>query len=230
MAVKEILLVDEKAPIISTIGFILQSKGHLVMLAPDAETAYEDLDNYYIDLILVYLTGDEKDKLDLLRRAKRNFSQSKVMVMANSKKMRLPIEAFQVEVDDYLFMPLSTQELCRRVDHCLGKNEVLKLEVNSADKADKINDRVLNALRLKFCDIHNTLFSLIAHLKIIVQENLDILDDSNLSQINKISHNLFQIKNITEEFLDHNMFCYNNKNNFENEIELVKYHIKICFQ
>jgi len=42
MKLKEILLVDEKVPISSAIGFILQSKGYLVMLAPDAKGPRHD--------------------------------------------------------------------------------------------------------------------------------------------------------------------------------------------
>jgi response regulator RpfG family c-di-GMP phosphodiesterase len=222
MALKEILLVDEKAPIISAMGWILQSKGYLVMLAPDAETASEDLENYHFDLMLVNLTEYEAEKLDLLQRAKRSFPQTRVMVMGNPQRMRMPIQAFQLEVDDYLLTPFSAPELCRRVDHCLRKNEVLKLEVNPEEKAVTLNERVLNALRLKFCDINNTLFSLIAHLKIMVQENRDILPAGNFSQINEMSIDLLKLMNIAEDFLFNHLLC-NDNNIFENEIKIVNY-------
>jgi len=57
MAIKEILLVDNKTPIIAAIGFILQDQGHLVMVAPDPVTASVELGNYNFDLMLVYLSG-----------------------------------------------------------------------------------------------------------------------------------------------------------------------------
>jgi len=128
MKLKEILLVDGKVPIISAISFILQSNGYLVMQAPDAETASKDLDNYCFDLMLVYLNGYEKDKLDLLRQANRRSPQTKVMIVANPQRMTLPLEAFQVEVDDYLLTPFSAPELCRRVNHCLPPSKILKPE------------------------------------------------------------------------------------------------------
>ena len=86
MELKEILLVDGKAPISSAISFILQSHGYLIMLAPDAETASEDMGNYCFDLMLVYLNGYERDKLDLLRQTNRRCPQTKVMIVANPRK------------------------------------------------------------------------------------------------------------------------------------------------
>jgi DNA-binding response OmpR family regulator len=206
MELREILLVDMQAPIVSVIGSILQSKGHLVVLAPDVETAAEELDNYHFDLILAYLTGDAGDKLDLLRRAKERSPQSKVIVAGNPQRMILPIEAFQVEVDDYLLAPFSPPELCRRVDQCLNNHEALKVEAIPAEKTASINERLLNALRLKFYDIHNSLCSLIAYLKIVVQENPDVLDNGNFSQANDMSNELLKLININEDFLHNHLF------------------------
>jgi hypothetical protein len=46
MEIQEILLVDEKTPIMLAIGFIIESNGYLVMLAPAADSASAELDNY----------------------------------------------------------------------------------------------------------------------------------------------------------------------------------------
>lgn len=166
MKFKEILLVVGKVPIISAISFILQAKGYLVMRAPDVKTASSDLDNYCFDLMLVYLNGNETDKLDLLWQANRRSPQTKVMIVANPQRMTLPLEAFQMEVDDYLLTPFSAPELCRRVNHCLHKNKVLKSESVFEGQGNKINELLSNSLKLKFYDINNTLFSLKAHINI----------------------------------------------------------------
>ena len=159
MKITEILLVDEKVPISSAIGFILQAKGYLVMLAPDAETASKDLDNYCFDLMHVYLNGYEKDKLDLLRQANRRSPQTKVMIVANPQKMTIPLEAFQMEVDDYLLTPFSALELCRRVKQCLHHSKMLKPESVFEGQGGTINERIIHSsMRLRFCDINNAIF------------------------------------------------------------------------
>ena len=190
-----------KVPINSAISFILQSNGYLVMLAPDAETASEDLDNYFFDLMLVYLTGYEKDKLDLLRQANRRSPQTKVMIVANPQKMTLPLEAFQVEVDDYLLTPFSALELCRRVKHCLYPSKILKPESVFEGRGGKINERVLNSVRLKFCDINNTLFSLKAHINMLVKEKNGIRNKVQFTIFNELSDDLMSMMSIAEEFL-----------------------------
>jgi DNA-binding response OmpR family regulator len=205
MALQEILLVDKNTPIISAIGYILQSEGFQVVLAPDAETAFEDLNNYYFDLLLVYLTGYEEDKLDLLRQAKRRAPWTKVILAGNPRKLNLPIEAFQVEVDDYLLTPFDAPELCRRVKHCLNMNEVLKAEADYADKTVSINERVLEALRLKFCEIQNTLCSLIANFKNMIRKNPYLLNNCDMSHAYEASNDLLKLLNITEDFLYHQL-------------------------
>jgi DNA-binding response OmpR family regulator len=189
MSLKEILLVDEKAPISSAISFILQSKGYLVMLAPDAVTASEDLDNYYFDLMLVYLNGYEQEKLALLRQAKGRSPQTKVMIVANPQKMTLPLEAFQMRVDDYLLTPFSAPELCRRVNRCLHQSKNLKPESVLEGRGGTINRQILNSLRLKFFDMHNTLFSLKAHMNILVEEKHGIRNKGNLRNLMKYQSN-----------------------------------------
>lgn len=205
MEIKEILLVDARAPISAAIGFILQSQGYLVMVAPDTETAAAELDHHQIDLLLVFLKGYEADKFDLCRQARRRFPPTKVMVAGDPRKMAW--QAFHEEVDDYLLVPFSPSELCRRVNHCLKQSKVPEPESVFKGKRSAINDLVLNSLRSKFCHINNTLFSLIANINILIQNNHDILNDSNLTNINKISDDLMSIMSITEEFLYNHLLC-----------------------
>jgi DNA-binding response OmpR family regulator len=205
MEIKEILLVDARAPISTAIGFILQAQGYLVLVAPDAETAAAELNNHQIDLLLTFLSGYEADKLDLLRQAKRRFPQTKVMVAGNPQKMAW--QAFQEEVDDYLLTPFSVPELCRRVNHCLNQSKILKPESVFRGKGGPINERVLNSLRLKFCDINNTLVSLVANINLLIHTDHDILNDSNLININKISDDLTNMMSIVKEFLYNKLLC-----------------------
>jgi DNA-binding response OmpR family regulator len=205
MEIKEILLVDARAPINAAIGFILQTQGYLVMLAPNVETAAAELNNHQIDLLLAYLPGYEREKLDLLRQTKRKFPQIKVMVVGDPQKM--PWQAFQEEVDDYLLVPFNPLELYRRVNHCLNQSNICKPKSNLKRKGGEINNLVLNSLRLKFCDINNTLFSLMANINTLIKRNHDILNDSNLIYINKISDDLMNMTSIAEKFLYHQLLC-----------------------
>ncbi|MDD2901610.1 MAG: response regulator [Syntrophales bacterium] len=205
MEIKKILLVDARAPISAAIGFILQAQGYLVLLAPDGETAAAELHNHQIDLVLAFLKGYEADKLDLCRQAKRRFPPTKVMVAGDPQKMAW--QAFQEEVDDYLFVPFSPSELCRRVNHCLNQSKVPKPGSEFKSKRNAINDMVWNSLRSKFCHTNNNLFSLMAKINFLIQKNHDISHYINLININIIADDLMNMMRVAEEFLSSQLLC-----------------------
>jgi DNA-binding response OmpR family regulator len=124
MEIKEILLVDAKAPINLAFSFILASNGYLIAIAPDVETAWEEMDNYHFDLIIIYLNGYESEKIHFLQLLKRKAPQQKVMAIGNPRNNMLPLEVFQLELDDYLLLPFDAGDLCRRVAGCLEKNDI----------------------------------------------------------------------------------------------------------
>ena len=144
MEIKEVLLLDAKSPINAAIGFILQTQGYLVLLAPDVGAAAAVLDHYQIDLILALLTGYEEDKFDLLREAKRRFPQTKVMIAGDHQKMAW--QAFLEKVDDYLLTPFTVPELCRRVNHCLKQSNIPRPINDFKEKRGTINARVLHSV------------------------------------------------------------------------------------
>jgi DNA-binding response OmpR family regulator len=125
MAMHEILLVDAKTSISWAFGFILQSNGYLITLAPDVDSAWEEIDTYHFDLILVYLAGYEPEKIHFLQRLQRKVPQPKVMAIGDPRNKMLPFEVFQIELEDYLFLPFDSGEFCRRVACCLEKNKMV---------------------------------------------------------------------------------------------------------
>jgi DNA-binding response OmpR family regulator len=201
MKIREILLVDKHTPITSAVGFALQCRGYMIMLAPDAATAFEDIKNYDFDLILVGLNGYEAEKIEFLRQAKKRSPDSKIMVLGNPQTMVFPIETFRIEVDDYLVTPFTAPELCLRVGRCLGRGESEGDNAGPGDKPEKINQRVLDSLKLKIRNMHNTIYSLVAHINILIEKNNYLLNDGNVRKINDISDDLITMMNITEDFL-----------------------------
>jgi PleD family two-component response regulator len=147
MQIQEILLVDGKTPMMLAIGFILESNGYLVMLAPDANTALTELDNYCFDLMLVYFTGYEKDKLALLRQSKIRSPRTKIMVVGNSRNKPPFFKKFQTDVDDYLLAPFSAPDLCRRVERCLQKISTSREKMTPRRSRRKISNQLFKDSR-----------------------------------------------------------------------------------
>ena len=200
MAIREILLVDKKTPVISAAACALQCRGYLIMLAPDALTACEDIENYDIDLIMVSLNGYEADKLDLLRQAKRKAPQPKVMVLGNPQTMVYPLKTFRIEVDDYLVTPFTAPELCLRVGKCLGNNRAVDEKVNQGEKTDTFNQCMPHLLKSKIRTMRNAVYSLIAYMNLLIDETNGLIND-DITKMNSISDYLITMMNITEDFL-----------------------------
>jgi DNA-binding response OmpR family regulator len=218
MELKEILLVDEKSPILGNISRILQDWGYLVMVAPDAMTALENVQNFQFDLIVVSLGGNEVDKLNLMRWARRSSPQSKLIVVG-SPKSTLPVEVFQFEVDDYLLAPFTAMELSTRVDRCLNDNNVVP--GNPEEKADLINGSVLNSLIFKIRNIHNGLLSLKARVNTLIDQKYSLLADGN---VHKISHDILILTNVTENILYNMLVCCNEKEDSSIEMDYTADH------
>ena len=218
MELREILLVDEKSPIVGNISCILQDRGYLVMLAPDAMTAFEDVENYHFDLILVSLGGNEIEKLNLMRRAKRSSPQAKLIVVGNPN-MTIPVEGFKFEVDDYLLAPFTAMELSMRVERCLRGDNDNVVQGIPEEKADVINGLMLNSLRFKFRFIHNGLLSLKAHINTLIYPENNLLDDVNVSIVHEISHDLLMLTSPTENVLYNMLICCKENQSYPREID-----------
>jgi DNA-binding response OmpR family regulator len=210
MELKEILLVDEKSPILGNIGRILQNWGYLVMLAPDARTALENVQNSQLDLIVVSLGDNEGDKLNLMRWARRIYPQAKLIVVGNPSTT-LPVEVFQVEVDDYLLPPFSAMELSVRVDRCLHGDKVI--QGNPKDKVDLINGKVLKSLSLKIRNIHNGLLAMQARVNNLIGQEYSLSAEDRIANVHEISGGIGMLSRVTENMLYNMLVCC-----IENEI------------
>jgi DNA-binding response OmpR family regulator len=208
MELKEILLVDEESPILRDIGRILQNWGYLVVLAPDARTALENVQKSQFDLILVSLGGNEGDKLNLVRWARRISPPTKLIVVGNPRTI-LPVEVFQVEVDDYFLPPFSAMELAIRVDRCLHGDKVV--QGNPQDTADLINGKVLNSLKLKICNIHNGLLSMKARVNRLIDQEYSLFAEDRVANALEISQDIVMLTKVTEDMLYHMLISCNEK-------------------
>ena len=123
MAKYDILLFSDGTKLLQTIGWVLEYKGFAVKTATNPEAALEALVRKNYDLVVAKLTTDDPKGLDILKRAKRLNPEVKVMVVSGNHDAIFPLEAYEIEVEDYLLMPVSPPELWRRVSRCLEGRE-----------------------------------------------------------------------------------------------------------
>ena len=210
MEPKEILIVDEQFPMLANLQRILQDRGYVVILAPEARSALAKLPGHRFDLLLVSLNGYEEDKLNLLRWARRSSAQPKLMVVGYAK-VTLPMEVFRIKVDDYILPPFTAKELSTRVDRCL--NSAREIQDNTATVDEHIGN-VINYCNQEIGNIYNGLLSFKSKFNLFIDQEINTFSNSSINKINEISYELNLLINITESIL-HSMLTCRNEQNFD---------------
>jgi CheY-like chemotaxis protein len=116
----EILLVEDGTGVFEEIGCILQEQGFIVLLAPDAQTALQEVGNYQVDVVMVSATRQNTAGLQVLDRAKRLHPEVVTVVLTRGYGSDLPVEAYESEVDCYLGWPVLPGDLGRRLMNLLA--------------------------------------------------------------------------------------------------------------
>ncbi len=119
MAKSEILLLGEGSQSFRTMGWVLEYKGFSIKAVRGVETALEAMVKKNFDLIIAKVSSNEKDNLTALRQAKKINPLTKIMLITNSLDFAFPLEAYNIDIADYIIMPISAKEFWRRVKRCL---------------------------------------------------------------------------------------------------------------
>jgi signal transduction histidine kinase len=203
MAKFEILLLGDGSHLFRTIAWVLEYKGYAVKAAATPEAALEALVRKNYDLVITRLGARELDGIDVLKRARKLNPGVKVMVVSATPDMILPMEAYQLEIDDYLLMPISPAELWRRVNACLEGLEVVDLRPSrpAVQKSQDLNEQVLNHLLIMMHDIRSALVSTDASLKLVMRGRHGAIGGETHGKLQEVSGRLNNLVQLTEDFV-----------------------------
>ena len=123
----KIMIVDDEPSILLSLSYALKAEGVEVIACNEIEQAEEALENTRFDLVIADLATAERGWVNVLKRAKGLNLEVKIMVLSGNHEVTFPREAYQIEVDDYILMPVSPTELWRRVSPCLESLEIVDL-------------------------------------------------------------------------------------------------------
>ena len=202
MARQDILLIGDGTNLLKTIGWVLDYKGFAVKVTASPEAALEALVKKNYDLIIAKLTTADRESLDILQRAKRLNPEVKIMVVSGNNDAIFPLEAFQVEVDDYLLMPVSPPELWRRVSRCLEDREVMDLQPVKSSAASFVMDDVTNPqLMLIFHDIRGSMVATAASLKLMARGTVGKMSQEAKAKLHEVTGRIENTINLMEDFI-----------------------------
>jgi DNA-binding response OmpR family regulator len=117
----EIMVVEDGSGIFSTLGTMLQSRGFQVILAPDVQTALEEMDHYEVAAVIAGAGQEPEQGLDLLAAVKERRAEVKTLMVTQRLQPALPLRAYTMDIDDYLHWPLSGRALSARLRSLLSR-------------------------------------------------------------------------------------------------------------
>jgi len=120
MVKSEILLLSDGSQPFRTMGRVLEYRGFSVKALRDPEASLEALVKKNYDLIISKFSREEKDNLTVLRQAKKINPLIKIILITDRLNLAFPLEAYIIDIDDYIIMPLTAGEFWRRVENVLG--------------------------------------------------------------------------------------------------------------
>jgi len=135
MAKYEILLLGDGSPPMRTICWVLEYRGFSIKALRGSKAVLEALVKKNHDLIIAKLSRGEKDILTVLRQARKINPLTKIMLITNRLDLALPLEAYDIDIDDYIIMPISAGEFWRRVENCLDGLVVDLIPENSVSQS-----------------------------------------------------------------------------------------------
>jgi len=154
-----------------------------------------------IDLILVQVNRGDGKELSILKQVKRVHPQVKVVLCSRDGETAFPLEAYQLEVDDYLFMPCRLAELWRRVTACLkrppGKSSYLPPAppgVHVSRTLREKSQRMVEPFRYNLGSSTST-------LKTLINATESRPDEKFMAKIHEVSARLEVLQEMVEGFL-----------------------------
>jgi two-component system sensor histidine kinase QseC len=155
--------------------------------------------------VIVRLQGKASGSPALLNAVKDLNPEARLIILGEDA--RLPVEAFQLAVDDYILLPCRPVEVWRRITGCLKALPGAAAPEAVQGKLNATNERVLTKLSLLFHDLRSGLISLQAALKFsrrLAQGQLDADVDRILEDAGKKADGL---QALLEGFLRQVFLC-----------------------
>jgi signal transduction histidine kinase len=202
---EDILIVNDGSPFLKTIGLILADKGHRTCVTNSPSEALGELARKYFRLVIVKLQGKAADCPALLSAVKDLNPKARLIILGNDA--RLPVEVFQLAVDDYILLPCRPVEVWRRITSCLKALRGAAVPEAVQGKLNATNRRVLTKLSLLFHDLRGGLVSVQAALKLsrrLAQGQLEADANRLLEDAGKKTDWLLSLM---EGFLRHTFLC-----------------------
>ncbi|MCH8533581.1 MAG: sigma-54 dependent transcriptional regulator [Flavobacteriaceae bacterium] len=146
---KSIYLIDDDVFFNKKLTSFLKDRGYFVISFVDAESAFENLDQYIPDLIVTDLRLPGMDGIEFLKKVKLNYHQLPVILITNYSDVRTAVQSIKIGAYEYVSKPVKSHELLSLIEkaielsqqpnqeHVLASSDQIKTIIKSKNKKMK---------------------------------------------------------------------------------------------
>jgi DNA-binding response OmpR family regulator len=128
-----ILVVEDEEKVARFVRRALEEESHAVDLAPDGESALEQIDIVPYDLVILDLTLPKKGGFEILHQIRQKGNKVPVLILTARTMVSFRVKGLDLGADDYLVKPFAIEELLARARALLrrrGTEPVTKLQAD----------------------------------------------------------------------------------------------------
>lgn len=202
MVQAKILLINDGSSLYYGMAGLFESKGFGTKVAETVEEALGTMSACLFDLVIMKLTPGQPDRVALLPKIKELCPRVKLIIM--SDQATLPIEAYEVAVDDYIIMPCSSSHLWGQIFSCL-QSTMNEPVISSNEERNSPSQQAVNRLGIMCHDIRGSMISITAGLKLLMRRTKGSLGEGTDKLLEETFNKAKTLISITEDFL--NNYC-----------------------
>ena len=194
-----ILLVNDGSLLLTWLGGLLESRGYAVMTTEVSEEALTTLRTRPVHLVVVHTGARRRRHLDILSQVKVLCPQARLVVV--SEKASLPMEALEIDADDYLILPARPLEVWQRLQAFLPHKAPGRFRSRQS-LLHPANASVLSKLVLMLLDLQRCLGSTVTGLQDLCCLPHDQAGGLTERRLQDITSRNRQFLTSTQRFLD----------------------------
>jgi two-component system alkaline phosphatase synthesis response regulator PhoP len=113
---RSLLLVEDEAGLVRTLGDMLRAAGYDLAVAGDARSALEQAGRRRFDLVILDVMLPDEDGFAVCRRLRRSGSAMPILMLTARGETRDKVTGLRSGADDYLTKPFEAEELLARIE------------------------------------------------------------------------------------------------------------------
>lgn len=131
----KILIIEDEQDLLDSMSTYLESEGYLCETATDYQKAFEKINMYDYDCVVVDITLPKGNGLQIIEELKRKKSGAGIIIVSAKDSLDDKLKGLELGSDDYLTKPFHLSELNARINAIVrrknfdGKNELLLNEI-----------------------------------------------------------------------------------------------------